>query len=196
MRGVEQIPWLYDSWMWLVERFGLVAWRRWLVGGTRGRTLEVGSGTGRNLPLYPAGVRVFALELDLATSTRARRRAPDVPLVCGSAQAMPFKAGVFDTVVSSLLFCSVPDPLQGLSETKRVLAEGGELRMLEHVRSTGPWGGRVDDAIQPLWTVVAGGCHPNRKTEETVEAAGFELKPEGRRAKGRMRRFVAVPQRR
>ncbi len=193
VRGLEQIPWLYDALCALSERTGLGRWRRWLVEGARGRTLDLGCGTGRNLPLYRADVRVIGLDPAWAPLRRARRRAPGVPLVRASAEALPFRGGVFDTVVSGLVFCSVPDPHRGLAEVRRVLRPGGRLRMLEHVRSTKPWKARWQDRLQPLWTRVTGGCRPNRDTERTVEAAGFRIDPDGRRAKGDMRRFAAGP---
>ena len=108
-------------------------------------------------------------------------------------EALPFRDGVFDTVVSGLVFCSVPDPRRGLAEVRRVLRPAGALRMLEHVRSTRRWKARAQDALQPVWTRLTGGCHPNRDTERTVEAAGFRIDPDGRRAKGDMRRFAARP---
>ncbi len=193
VRGLEQIPWLYDAFMSVVELFGLARWRRWLVSGVRGRTLEVGAGTGRNLPLYPEGTKLVGVELDPGATLRAKRRAPGTPLVCASAEALPFRSGVFDTVVSSLVFCSVRDPGVGLAEVKRVLAPGGRLRMVEHVRSTHRLGGWLLDLIQPVWTWAAGGCFPNRRTEAAVEAAGFEIEPEGRRAQSALRRFSARP---
>ncbi len=191
MRGLEQIPWLYDAMCGVMERFGLGRWRRWLVAGARGRTLDVGCGTGRNLPLYAADVAVVALDPHWPVLARARRRAPHVPLVQGSVEALPFSDGVFDTVVSGLAFCSVADPRRGLAEVKRVLRPGGRLRMLEHVRSVRPWKARFQDRTQPVWTRLSGGCHPNRDTERTVEASGFTIENEGRHAKGDMRRFSA-----
>jgi ubiquinone/menaquinone biosynthesis C-methylase UbiE len=193
VRGVEQIPWLYDAACAVAEWTGLARWRRWLVEGASGRTLDLGCGTGRNLPLYRAGVRVVGLDPAGSVLGRARRRAPGVPLVRASAEALPFRTGVFDTVVSGLVFCSVPDPARGLGEVRRVLGPGGRLRMLEHVRSSRPWKGRVQDAVQPCWTWLMGGCRPNRETERTVDAAGFVIEAEGRRAKGDMRRFAARP---
>jgi ubiquinone/menaquinone biosynthesis C-methylase UbiE len=193
VRGVEQIPWLYDAACAVSEWTGLARWRRWLVEGARGRTLDLGCGTGRNLSLYRPEARVIGVDPAGPVLGRARRRAPGVPLVQGSAEALPFRSGVFDTVVSGLVFCSVPDAARGLAEVRRVLRPGGRLRMLEHVRSTRPWKGRVQDAIQPGWTWVMGGCRPNRETERTVEAAGFVIEAEGRRAKGDMRRFAAGP---
>ena len=193
MRGVEQIPWLYDACCALSERFGLARWRRWLVDGAEGEVLDVGCGTGRNLPLFRPGVRVIGLEPSADTLARARRRAPGVLLVQGDAEALPFRSDVFDTVVSGLVFCSVPDAARGLAEVKRVLKPGGALRMLEHVRATRGWKARVQDRWQPLWTRITGGCHWNRDTEAAVERAGFRIAPEGRRARGDMRRFVARP---
>ena len=81
MRGLEQIPWLYDALCSVYERTGLARWRRWLVDGARGRALDVGCGTGRNLPLYGAAVRVVGLDPAWDSLRRARRRAPRVPLV-------------------------------------------------------------------------------------------------------------------
>ena len=91
---------------------------------------------------------------------------------------------------AGLVFCSVPRPEVGLAELNRVMKGDAQLRMIEHVRSEG-WYGRVQDFLQPAWTKVAGGCHPNRRTVEAVEAAGFELESEGRRSDGTMRRFSA-----
>ena len=123
----------------------------------------------------------------------ARKRAPDRPLLLASAEALPFCDEAFDTVVSGLVFCSVPDALTGLREVHRVLGPGGRLRMLEHVRSTHPTMARWQDAIQPAWTLISGGCHPNRDTETTVAAAGFEIEAEGRRSRRNVRLFAARP---
>ena len=192
-RGIEQIPWLYDACCALFERFGLGRWRRWLVGGAEGRTLDVGCGTGRNLSLVGAGTRVIGLDPAREPLLAARRRAPRVPLVQGDAQALPFRDGTFDTVISGLVFCSVPDPRRGLAEVRRVLRPGGALRMLEHVRATGGLKARVQDRWQPFWTRLTGGCHWNRDTERTVETSGFAIDSATLRARGDLRRFVARP---
>jgi len=191
VRGIEQIPWMYDALCALCERGGFGRWRRWLAAGARGRTLDLGCGTGRNLPLLPSGVRAVALDPSPEALARARRRAPGIPLVRASAEALPFRDGAFDTVLSGLVFCSVPDAARGLGEVRRVLRADGELRMLEHVRATTPWRARIQDVIQPVWTRVAGGCHPNRDTEATVRRARFAI--DDRRAQGSMRRFRARP---
>jgi SAM-dependent methyltransferase len=192
VRGVEEIPWLYDLSVSLLERLGLRSWRRWLAGGARGLTLDLGSGTGRNLPLLPPGTRAVALDPHPDALARARRKAPGVPAVVARAEALPFRGGAFDTVVSGLVLCSVDDPDAALAEIRRVLRPGGTLRLLEHVRHAGVRGA-LQDLVQPAWTVVTGGCRPNRETEAAVARAGFEVVPETRRASGSMRRLAARP---
>jgi ubiquinone/menaquinone biosynthesis C-methylase UbiE len=191
MRGFEQIPWLYDAACALLERTGLGRWRRRLCEGAKGRVLDLGCGTGRNLPLLPRG----AIGIDPAGDPlrRARRRASAARLVQARAEALPFRDGAFDTVVSGLVFCSVDDPPRALIEVRRVLGAAGALRMLEHVRSEHPRWARWQDRLQPVWTRVSGGCHPNRDTEGAVRAAGFSIEAATRRARGNMRRLVARP---
>jgi ubiquinone/menaquinone biosynthesis C-methylase UbiE len=190
MRGFEQIPWLYDPWMALLERTGFARWRAWLTGAAAGRTLDLGTGTGRNLPLLPRGVRAVGVEPYWAPLERARRRAPGVPLVLARAEALPFRDGAFDTVITGLALCSVDDPALALAEIRRVLRPGGALRALEHVRDERTWAAALQDALQPAWTRFTGGCHPNRDTERAISDAGFRL--EERRAKGVMRRVAAT----
>jgi ubiquinone/menaquinone biosynthesis C-methylase UbiE len=189
VRGFEQIPWLYDTALSILERTGLGRWRRRLCEGARGRVLDLGCGTGRNLPLLPPGT--VGIDPAPPSLRRARSRAPAARLVRAEAEALPFRDGVFDTVVSGLTLCSVDDPARSLAEIRRVLGPGGTLRMLEHVRSRHPRWARFQDRVQPLWTRISGGCHPNRDTERAVEAAGFRIDAGTRRARGNMRRLVA-----
>ncbi len=193
MRGVEQIPWLYDALMGLADALGFRGWRRRLVAGVRGGVLEIGCGTGRNVPLYPDAAQVVALDPDLAALRRARKRVPEALFVVARAEALPFADAQFDTVVSGLVFCSVQDPDRGLGEIRRVLRAEGQLRMLEHVRHRCPSLAWVQDQVQPAWTCVTGGCYPNRDTEAAVERAGFVIEAEDREARGVMRRFAAHP---
>ncbi len=193
MRGAEQIPWLYDTGMAILERLGLGPWRLWLVEGARGRTLDLGCGTGRNLPLLPGGARAVGVDPCAQSLARARRRSPEAMLVRARAEALPFKDGSFDTIASGLVLCSVSDPARAASEMLRVLAAGGSVRALEHVRSPEPWKARLQDWSQPAWTALSGGCHPNRETERTLEEAGLFIDPASRRARDTMRRFEARP---
>jgi ubiquinone/menaquinone biosynthesis C-methylase UbiE len=192
MRGIEQVPWAYDLLVALFEATGLARWRVWLAREAVGRTLDLGCGTGRSLPLYPASSRPIGLDPEVRLLLRARKRRVSVPLVLGRAEALPFASGAFETVAVSLVFCSVADPPKGLAEIRRVLAPGGTLRMMEHVRPEG-LSGRLADLVQPAWTCLAGGCHPNRRTEETVTQAGFAIDPSTRRTTRTLRRFVARP---
>lgn len=193
MRGLVQTPWLYDVFCAVCDRFGLARWRRWLAAGARGRTLEIGVGSGRTLPFYPPGLRVVALEPVAAALARARRRTPGLTFVQGDAHALPFRDAAFDTVVSSLAFCSVPDMARGLAEARRVLRTGGTLRMLEHVRAVAPWKARFQDRFDGAWAWLTGGCHWNRDTVRAVERAGFTIDPATLRARGEVRRFAARP---
>jgi SAM-dependent methyltransferase len=194
VRGIEQIPWLYDAGMVLLEKTGLGPLRAWLARGVEaGRVLDLGCGTGRTLPLFGRGVRAVGLDPCHESLLKARRRAPGVPLVRARAEALPFRGGVFDTVVSGLVFCSVEHVPRGLAEVRRVLRPAGVLRMLEHVRSASCRAAWLQDVTQPAWTWATGGCHPNRRTEAFVAAAGFVVDPATYAADGNMRRFEARP---
>jgi ubiquinone/menaquinone biosynthesis C-methylase UbiE len=199
MRGIEQVPWCYDSGMWVMEKLGLASWRRWLVRGAHGRILELGCGTGRNLPLYAPESRIVALDPNPEALRSARSRSSSTHFVRGRAEALPFRDGCFDTVVSGLVFCSVADPLLGFREVRRVLKSDGTLRMLEHVRHPRALIGRMQDWVEPAWNRLSGGCHPNRDTEDIVRKAGFRIeREEGDRrgesgASGILRRFRAGP---
>lgn len=196
MRGIEQIPWLYDLGMALLERTGLGRWRRWLTDGIEGGcVLDVGCGTGRTLAQLDRRVRAVGIDPCQASLRRARARAPRAWLVAARAEALPFRAAAFDVVTSALVFCSIGDPAAGLAEIARVLRPGGTLRLLEHVRAERAWHARLQDLVQPAWTWLTGGCHPNRDTEAIVRRAGFEIEAGTRRASGLMRRGVARPTR-
>lgn len=170
---------LYDPLMVPVEFMGLRRRRRTVVEDAPGRVLEVGAVTGLNLPHYRTAQLVIATDPVPAMLLQARSRAAGakvpVRLVVADAQALPFREHTFDTVVATCVFCSVPDPEQGFHELRRVLKPGGELRLLEHVRSPSPVVARLQDRLTPGWSRIAGGCRLNRPTLETALRAGFQV---------------------
>jgi ubiquinone/menaquinone biosynthesis C-methylase UbiE len=167
---------VYDALMAPLGWMGLTAARQRLVARVYGRVLEVGTGTGLALPGYPEDVdSITALDIDPASLMRARERRPGVQIVLGNVQQLPFRDRSFDFVVSSLVFCSVDEPALGLAEIHRVLARGGELRMLEHVRAPSPKLARLQDRLTPTWSWMTGGCRLNRDTFSAVQAAGFDV---------------------
>lgn len=154
--------------------------RREIVGQAYGVVLEVGVGGGQNFPFYePSRVeRVEAIEPDEAMLVEARKRLATAPIPIhlsrASVDALPFPDAQFDSVVGTLVFCSVCDPLCGLREIERVLKPGGTLVLLEHVRAPGKRVAWIQDALVPLTTRCLGNCHWNRNTEQMVLEAGFQ----------------------
>ncbi len=169
-------PW-YDLMQAPMERMGARRWRPMLLEGMAGRVLELGVGTGTNLPLYDRNVVVTAIDPSARMLERARARAAQayatVELVEAVAEDLPFATASFDAVVASFVFCSVSDPLAGLHEARRVLVPGGELRLLEHQRPSGPILARVFDALDPLARRLSG-ASINRPTDDHVRVAGFD----------------------
>jgi SAM-dependent methyltransferase len=154
----------------------VVAGRRKLLAPAEGRVLEVGAGPGFNLPHYPAGLGELVVTDGLdGMLRRARRRASrlgvEVVTARAPAERLPYEDASFDTVVASLLLCSVDDQDRALAEIRRVLKPGGRYLFLEHVRSDDPTIARRQDRLERLWGVVAFGCHPNRETLPRIEAA-------------------------
>lgn len=178
-----QHPWfarLYLRLSALAEKSGAAEHRAALLAGLSGRVIEVGAGNGLNFKHYPhTVVEVLAVEPDdvlRAHAARAARNASiPIRVVAGHADALPAEAASFDAAVMSLVLCSVPDQLSALAAVRRVLRPGGELRFYEHVRSGRRWRGRGQDLIDPIWSRVAGGCHPNRHTVAAIRRAGFEV---------------------
>jgi SAM-dependent methyltransferase len=161
---------IYDPFLALAERRGMAAQRRALLAGARGRVLELGAGTGLNLAHYPAGLAELVLtEPDPAMRGRLERRVarsrPDATIVAASAEALAFADGAFDTVVSTLVLCTVEDPVAAVQEARRVLAPGGRLLFAEHVRADGPRLARWQDRLAGPWSAFALGCRCNRPTE-------------------------------
>jgi len=154
--------------------------RRSVLASARGRVLEVGAGTGFNLAHYPDSVdELVVTEPGAGLLRRAEQRAARVgrraEFVETGAERLPFDDDSFDTVVSTLVLCTVPEPDRALAEIRRVLKPGGELLFIEHVRADDERLARWQDRLERPWRVVAMGCHPNRATLERIEAAGFEV---------------------
>jgi ubiquinone/menaquinone biosynthesis C-methylase UbiE len=153
--------------------------RRKLVAEASGRVLEVGVGTGQSFVHYPQVAELVGIEPSEPMLRRARSRAAatgrEVTLVQAPAEQLPFEDESFDTVVTMAVLCTVDDPEQSLREIRRVLRAGGRFRFLEHVRAPSLKLARWQDRLERPWGFVAGGCHPNRRTLETIEAAGFEI---------------------
>jgi ubiquinone/menaquinone biosynthesis C-methylase UbiE len=150
-------------------------------GQAYGVVLEVGAGTGLNFPWYhPERVeRVEAIEPDSAMLAYARERVKQatvpISLTRASVETLPFADASFDSVVVTLVFCSLEDSAQGMQEIRRVLKPQGMLFLFEHVRSQSAWVARLQDALVPLTTRLFGNCHWNRDTARTVQEAGFAI---------------------
>ncbi len=169
---------IYDLLMHPLEALIFRRLRRALIPRARGRVLEIGAGTGANLPHY-RWERIDEMHLlDLALSAQslaARSRAP-VRLHEADAQSLPFADGTFDTVVCTLVFCSVADQARALSEVRRVLKSDGMLIFIEHVRPGRGGLARIADAANPLWHRMIGTCNLNRDTVAAVREAGFAVR--------------------
>jgi ubiquinone/menaquinone biosynthesis C-methylase UbiE len=190
---------------WLMDRplvrRGFDPLRREIVGQAQGVVLEVGAGGGQNFSFYdPAHVvRVEAVEPDEAmlATARCRLEAAPVPITLTRApvEALPFPDAQFDTVVVTLVFCSVGDPKRGLREIWRVLKPGGTLLLLEHVRAQGRVVAWLQDALVPLSTRCMGNDHWNRDTLQTVLHTGFQT-TEVRQLSGGLQPMLLISARR
>ncbi len=171
----------YDRTIAASEQAGLAQQRAALLAQARGRVLELGAGTGLNLGHYdPSAVTELVLtEPDEPMLRRLAPRAsgndPRARAIRAAAEELPFADASFDTVISTLTLCTVRDPAAALTEALRVLAPGGRLLFLEHVRSGDAREARRQDRLAPLWRRIGHGCHPNRDTLAAITAASFEV---------------------
>lgn len=175
----DRIAPIYDAMEVIVEKVAFSDWRERLWSYVEGQTiLEVGVGTGKNLPYHPNGAEVMSIDLSQKMMARAQRREDQsdaaVSFIQADAQRLPFAAATFDTAVATFVFCSVPDPIRGLEEVKRVVRSNGQILLLEHVRVNAPVIGPLMDLLDPI-SVRIMGPHIARKTAENVDNAGLSI---------------------
>lgn len=169
----------YDRFMVASERAGLRARRRALLAGAEGATLEIGAGTGLNLGFYPDRVSELVLT-EPSPHMAARLRAklggdPGTRVVESPAERLPFDTDRFDTVVATLVLCTVADPVAALGEIARVLRPDGRLLFLEHVRAPEPGLARWQDRLERPWRAFGAGCHCNRDTVAGIQASPLHI---------------------
>jgi ubiquinone/menaquinone biosynthesis C-methylase UbiE len=164
-----------------LEKGGLADKRRELLAQASGATLELGAGTGHNLRHYPAAVdRLMLTEPDPHMAKRLRTQLEEsgpsgAEVVEAGAEALPFGDDEFDTVVATLVLCTVPDPRAALDEVARVLRPGGRLLFMEHVRAHTPRRARWQDRLNPVQNRLFGGCNLNRPTATTIKTSPLQV---------------------
>jgi len=158
----------------------LKPYRERVISAAQGRVLEIGVGSGLNLPLYPAQVReVVALEPSPRLLAMSRRLASGLSLpvkfIQGSAEIIPLNAGSIDTVVTTWTLCTIPAVIEALREMRRVLGPNGQLLFVEHGLAPDNNVRKWQDWLTPAWKRIGGGCHLNRPIPTIVESAGFAI---------------------
>ena len=171
---------IYDPFLWIGERAGMRRHRHDLLTQARGRTLEIGSGTGLNLARYPDDLDGLVLaepdpSMRKRLQTAVRRGEHKARVIDAPAEQLPFADASIDTVVSTLVLCTVNAPDLALREIGRVLRPNGQLLFIEHVRSDSPLLARWQDRLARPWQRFAEGCRCNRATLELMNACGFQL---------------------
>lgn len=169
----------YDRLTEAAEEAGLRARRQRLLGSAKGRVLEIGAGTGANLPFYGSEVELTLAEPEEPMARRLAKRLseqrPNATIVHAPAEQLPFADGHFDVVVSTLVLCTVSDQARAIRELRRVLKPGGRLFFMEHVRSEDPRVARWQDRLNGVNRFVAYGCNCNRTTLDALRAANFTI---------------------
>jgi ubiquinone/menaquinone biosynthesis C-methylase UbiE len=184
--GILQRAWghgfaaLYDPIFWRTERGGNAARRAELLGSAQGTVLELGAGTGLNLEHYPDDVELVLTEPEEPMAKRLEGKLKEAKrpgnVLRAGAEALPLADDSVDTVVSTLVLCTVGDPDRSLQEARRVLKPGGRLLFLEHVAAEpGTSLAKWQERMHGPWFHFACGCHTNRNTEASIRDAGFEV---------------------
>lgn len=172
----DRVSKLYDLFEKPMEIMSMKKWRLEVTKDLQGKVLEVGVGTGKNISYYPTNAQVTAIDFSQKMLEKAREKAmklnSNVELITMDAQNMNFPDNTFDMVFTTCVFCSVPDPIKGLQEIRRVCKPNGKIIMIEHVRSEQRVLGLIMDIFNPL-TLNLYGANINRRTVENVKTAGF-----------------------
>lgn len=191
----NRVSFIYDS----MDKMINERWRKDLLSDTKGKVLEAGIGTGANLEYYPktisslTGIDFSPRMLKLAKTKIENKEYPFVvELFEEDIQDLPFADDEFDSIVSTCVFCSVPDPIKGLTELRRVCKPTGKIYMLEHMRSENELIGVMMDVVNPL-VVNLWGANINRKTMENIEQAGLKVAENDQLMGTIMRRLVLDP---
>jgi ubiquinone/menaquinone biosynthesis C-methylase UbiE len=176
---------VYDPFLWLGERLGMARHRRDLLAHAEGRVLEIGAGTGLNLRHYRDSIESLALTEPVEPMARALERRVErlgrpARVHRATAEALPFADDSFDTVVSTLVLCTVADQALAVSEIARVLRPGGRLLFVEHLRSETELWGRWQDRLERPWAGFAGGCRCNRRTLELIAHSPLRVEQSAR----------------
>jgi ubiquinone/menaquinone biosynthesis C-methylase UbiE len=171
---------VYDPSLWLGEIAGMRRRRRALLGGAHGRVVEIGAGTGLNIAHYPDGIAELVLcepepGMRRRLARRLQRYAGVARIVDAPAERLPLADASVDTVVSTLVLCTVDDPERALREIARVLRPDGQLLFVEHVRASSRFLAVCQDYLLQPWRRFAGGCCCNRPTAELMRACGFAV---------------------
>ncbi|HEY9059552.1 MAG TPA: class I SAM-dependent methyltransferase [Pseudobacteroides sp.] len=165
----------------LMEKGKMSLWRKAVWNEANGKVLEVGVGTGKNIQYYPESVEVSAIDFSEKMLEFAREKASiygkKVDLRLMDVQALDFADETFDTIITTCVFCSVPDPIKGLKELKRVCKKDGQIIMLEHVRSKKPLVGIIMDLLNPIVVRIVG-ANINRNTIENLKQSNINVKIE------------------
>ena len=186
----KMFAFFYDKLMGPLEKKWIARVRKKIVSGLEGKVLEIGAGTGANFPYYSKEKveRVVSLEPNPYMLDQAKRRAKEFELPVefhqGIAETLPFNDGEFDTVVATLVLCSVSDPHKVFQEMRRVCKQGGRIVLFEHVRTELKSLAALQDVLTPAWKRLCDGCHLNRDTGRYMKESGIIMVKEKKYFKG------------
>ncbi|QMT18141.1 class I SAM-dependent methyltransferase [Planococcus maritimus] len=173
------LPYIYDVAMKPLEKARFEKIRAGLVRKARGRVLEIGFGTGANFRYYQGADRVDAIEpnpdMSKQAGNRIRKSKTPIRTYEAVAEKLPFADNCFDTVVATLVFCTIPDPVKALEEIYRVSKPGAKILMFEHVKMDQPLIGKTQQSLTPVWKRLCDGCHLDRDTLDLINRSPLDI---------------------